>query len=212
MDRTLNRLRTGKQSAQSWPCRLVAAAIAAMLIAAAAVQAFAQAPDPGRHAVQAFERAVRDYTRMHRRLESEIGTIQLNSTVAELNRIIEELAAAIRAERHDARQGDFFTPVLSTELRARIAGALCDNGFTPGDVRRSEQLEADGAAAILRVNGTFPWVLATAMFPCVIAALPPLPPELQYRVVGDALVLIDVHASLIIDLLPHALAGTTIER
>ena len=62
---------------------------------------------------------------------------------------------------------------------------------------------------VLRVNGTFPWVLATAMFPCVIAALPPLPPELQYRIVGDTLVLIDVHASLIVDLLPHALVETT---
>ena len=65
---------------------------------------------------------------------------------------------------------------------------------------------------VLRVNGTFPWVLATAMFPCVIAALPPLPSELQYRIVGDTLVLIDVHASLILDLLPRALVETTIER
>ena len=48
------------------------------------------------------------------------------------------------------------------------------------------------------------------MFPCVIAALPPLPPELQYRIVGDTLVLIDVHASLIVDLLPRALVETTI--
>jgi hypothetical protein len=46
------------------------------------------------------------------------------------------------------------------------------------------------------------------MFPCVLEALPTLPPELQYRIVGDTLVLIDVHAGLIVDLLPHALIET----
>jgi hypothetical protein len=77
-------------------------------------------------------------------------------------------------------------------------------------VRASERRDAiDAGAFILRVNGTFPWALGTAVFPCVIAALPPLSPELQYRFVGDALALIDVHASLIVDLLPRALVEMT---
>ena len=217
VERTLNWLRTteGRQHAKP-PARrstLAMTVIAAMMIAVAATQAFAQAPDLGTPAVQAFERATRDYVRMHRRLEAQIGAIHLNINVAELNRIIQELAAAIRAERPEAKQGDVFTPGLAPELRASIHNALRDNGLTPGDVRENERREAvDARAVTLRVNGTFPWVLASAMFPCVLAALPPLPPELQYRIVGDTLVLIDVHASLIVDLLPHALVETTIER
>lgn len=216
VERTLNWLRiTGGRQSMKRPAAqrtALAAVIAAVMIAATASQAFAQTPDPGAQAVQAFERATRDYVQMHRRLESQIGAIQLNSTVAEVNRTIQELAAAIRAERPGAKQGDFFTPALATELRARINSALRDNGFTPGDVRQNERLEAiEADTGALRVNGTFPWVLATAMFPCVIAALPPLSAELQYRIVGDMLVLIDVHASLILDLLPHALVETTFE-
>lgn len=216
VERTLNWLRiTGGRQSMKRPAAqrtALAAVIAAVMIAATAAQAFAQTPDPGAQAVQAFERATRDYVQMHRRLESQIGAIQLNSTVAEVNRTIQELAAAIRAERPGAKQGDFFTPALATELRARINSALRDNGFTPGDVRQNERLEAiEADTGALRVNGTFPWVLATAMFPCVIAALPPLSAELQYRIVGDMLVLIDVHASLILDLLPHALVETTFE-
>jgi hypothetical protein len=46
------------------------------------------------------------------------------------------------------------------------------------------------------------------MFPCVLQALPPLPPELHYRIVGSTLVLIDVHADLIVDVLPYALVTT----
>jgi hypothetical protein len=190
--------------------RHLTAAAVFFVAALAAATAFAQSPMPPTPAVQAFESATRDYVQMHRRLESQIGVIHLNITVAELNRIIQELAVAIRAERPDATQGDFFTPALAPELRSRIAHALAMNGFTAADVRASEQRDAiDAGAVVLRVNGTFPWVLGTAVFPCVIAALPPLSPELQYRFVGDALVLIDVHASLIVDLLPHALVEMT---
>jgi hypothetical protein len=189
-------------------------AAAVFLIAAVfAATSYAQPVPPETPAVQAFASATRDYVQMHRRLESQIGAIHLNITVAELNRIIQELAVAIRAERPDAKQGDLFTPALAPELRARIDHALAMNGFTAADVRASEQRDAiDAGAVVLRVKGTFPWALGTAAFPCVIAALPPLPPELRYRFVGDTLVLIDVHASLIVDLLPHALVETTIER
>jgi len=208
-----------RHRASTPPVREVAkprhALTAALFIVAALLvpTAYAQSHTPATPPVQAFESATRDYVRMHRRLESQVGAIHLNITVAELNRIIEELAVAIRAERPDAKQGDFFTPALAPELRARIDYALAMNGFSAADVRQNQQRDAiDSGAAVLRVNGTFPWALGTAMFPCVNAALPPLPPELQYRIVGDALVLIDVHASLIVDLLPHVLVETTIER
>jgi uncharacterized membrane protein len=192
-----------------FPRRLTATAVFFVAALTAAV-AYAQSPTP---AVQAFDSATRSHAQMHRRLEGQIGTIHLNITVAELNRIMDELAVAIRAERREAKQGDVFTPALSQELRIGIAHALAMNGFTAEDVRRNErQHDIDASTIVLRVNDTFPWVLATAMFPCVISALPPLPPELQYRIVGDTLVLIDVHASLIVDLLPHALVETTIEQ
>ena len=198
-------------SEASLPRRLAAAAV--FLIAAlAATSAYAQPPMPPTSAVQAFESATRDYVEMHRRLERQIGEIHLNITVAELNRIIQELNAAIRAERPGAKQGEFFTPALASELRARIDGALASHGFTADSVRENERRHAIGDArqSVLRVNGTFPWALATEMFPCVIAALPTLPTELQYRIVGDDLVLVDVHASLIVDILPSALAGLTV--
>jgi hypothetical protein len=43
------------------------------------------------------------------------------------------------------------------------------------------------------------------MWPCVINALPPLRGELQYRIVGRDLVLVDVHANLVVDILREAL-------
>jgi hypothetical protein len=42
-----------------------------------------------------------------------------------------------------------------------------------------------------------------------MAALPPLPPELQYRFVGRDLILWDIHSGLIVDFLPDAIRETT---
>ena len=42
------------------------------------------------------------------------------------------------------------------------------------------------------------------MWSSVLAALPPLPHELQYRFVGRDLVLVDTHADLVVDILRNA--------
>lgn len=182
----------------------------ALFMTVAGGAAFAQPLDPALQAVAVFANSTRDYAVMHRRLELQIGPIELGTPVAEINRIIGELATAIRAERRDARQGDFFTPALARLLRARIHDALIDHDFTVDDARVSSRVAGvDYQRVKLQVNGTFPWILGAAMLPCLIDTLPALPPELQYRVVDDLLVLVDVHASLIVDILPYALADLT---
>ena len=184
------------------PTRLLAFPVAMLLTATV----YAQAPTPAVQAFSAFENTTHDYVLMHRRLERRIGPIELSTPVADINRMIDALAAAIRVERRDARQGEFFTPALAHLLRARINGALSDHQYTADDVRDAGLVDGiDYDRVRLHVNDTFPWVLGVAMFPCVIEALPPLPPELQYRIVGDDLLLIDIHASLIVDILPHVL-------
>lgn len=178
-------------------------------IALAASAAFSYAQDSS-EPVRAFIAATRDYASMHRRLEQGIGPIELNTTPESINRFIQAMSAAIRAERPDAKQGDLFTPAVSMVLRSRINEALFEHGFTAADIRNDEFAHGIDADTVkLRVNGTFPWILSVAMFPCVIEALPPLPPELQYRIVGNDLLLIDMHASLIVDILPSALADMT---
>lgn len=170
-------------------------------------QSTAPAPDPQ----QVFIAATREYAAMHRRIEQQLGPIEINADPRTVRRAVEAMANAMRVARWDARQGDFFTPILASELRLRINSTLLEHGFTSDDIRQAEWLDGvDPSMATLAVNGSFEWRFASAMFPCVIAALPPLPPELQYRLVGDTLALIDIHASLIVDLLPHALIETTV--
>ncbi|HEX6162493.1 MAG TPA: hypothetical protein VFZ31_03950 [Vicinamibacterales bacterium] len=188
----------------------VAASIAAaLLLTLASTVASAQPVIYVSEPAIRFNAAVADYANMHRRLERLVGPITLNSTTESINRSMQALANAIRVERSHAQQGDLFTPALASELRGSVNQALLVHGFTAADVWESERADIVNPHAVrLRVNDTFPWLLASMMFPCVIEALPPLPSELQYRIVGSDLVLVDVHASLIVDILPGLLDDT----
>ena len=62
----------------------------------------------------------------------------------------------------------------------------------------------------LRVNESYP---AGAPLPTVppslLLNLPPLPPEVEYRIVGTDLILHDVEANLIVDWIPDAISRRT---
>jgi hypothetical protein len=55
------------------------------------------------------------------------------------------------------------------------------------------------------VNEAFPAGVAVLRPPKLVGALPPLPAELEYRVVGRDLALVDLRANLVVDVLRRAL-------
>lgn len=186
------------------------ALMTSVLVIAAAGSIGAQTvPVTDDEAVQQFQQAADDYALMHRYLERRLPPVVVTADVATLRQAIDAMAAAIRMARTDARLGDLFSPAVGDVLRYRIARSLQRQGLTPFDVRAAQLADTGPVGApVLKVNGSFPWVLAAGMNPAILQALPPLPPELQYRMVGNDLVLIDVHASLIVDILPYALADS----
>jgi hypothetical protein len=190
------------------PAGAVAALFFMMLIGAGTV-AFAQPGPAESPEIRTFVAATYNYAWLHRRLEASLPTLDVNANPDTIHRLVQQMAAAVRAARPNAQAGDFFTEGVAGELRARIADALVASNLNAADLREAEAREGiDPAMVRLDVNGAFPWMHATAMFPCVLSALPQLPPELQYRIVGNTLVLVDVHASLIVDVLPYVLADT----
>jgi hypothetical protein len=160
--------------------------------------------------IAAFVHAVEEYALMHRRVSAHLPPFEVTSSADTIRHAIEARAAAIRAERRGAKGGDLFNPMVQATIRARINQALRSRGLTAADVLEEER--ADGAQSDmkkkkLKVNDNCSWSSATAMLACVLEALPPLPPELAYRMAGADLVLIDVGASLVVDILPSALIG-----
>jgi hypothetical protein len=117
------------------------------------------------------------------------------------------LSAAIRTARADARQGDSFSPALASYFRTLVAGTVKSGGITDMLATVEDENSVHIPAS---VNGEYPAGRSVSMMPpCLLAALPPLPPELQYHFVGRDLILWDMHAGLIVDFVPDALPETT---
>jgi hypothetical protein len=153
-----------------------------------------------------FVHAAEDYALLHRRLEQTVRPLEVNANPDNIGRAIDALAAVIRAERRAAKPGDLFNAAVQVTIRRQVDQALRSHGFTAADVLAAERAEGvDPSTIQLHVNDAFPWAIGTAMFTCILEALPPLPAELMYRVVGRDLFLIDVHAGLIVDVLRSAL-------
>jgi hypothetical protein len=92
-----------------------------------------------------------------------------------------------------AQEGRFFTPLVADAFRRRIRTATRNEACA--------QRVATSGALVPRVN-TAP-VGALAVPECVAAALPPLPDELEYKMASVALLLVDAHRQVIVDVL-HA--------
>ena len=183
---------------------LVGIWLALAFILFAVARLFTQMPDDVR-AIVTFQRATDEYAFLHRRIERRQPPIDVGSDAATLDRAIQSLAAAMREARVDAREGDLFTMAVRPVFRARIAAALQRSGLHLADFETAEATTGNSA---IRVHGEMPWRIAADVPAGVATALPALPPELQYRFVGGDLVLVDVHASLIVDIL-RAPAGDT---
>jgi hypothetical protein len=114
------------------------------------------------------------------------------------------MADAVREVRFSAKEGDIFTAAAAV-IRKNISDALGARGFRPEQMIAASEAEAEENAPQPVVNGRFPWMRDAAVWPCILDALPALPGELQYRFVGRDLVLIDVHADLVVDILRQAI-------
>ena len=94
--------------------------------------------------------------------------------------------------------GDLFTPAVVNEFRA-LAARAANQGCDAGELRTGVWEMSHGANTV--ATGTSP------IAGCLARVLPGLPPELEYRSAGTVLLVVDVHATLVVDALPALLAG-----
>ncbi|MFM8533295.1 MAG: hypothetical protein ACKOEC_06840 [Acidimicrobiia bacterium] len=90
-------------------------------------------------------------------------------------------------------EGVLFTPQVSAVLRERIAAAV--KAGCPAPEPRPDSFAVPSVGASMA--DTQP------LDPCVSARLPKLPEELDYRAAGAAMLLVDTHLQMVVDVL-HA--------
>jgi hypothetical protein len=152
-------------------------------------------------AVSVFEDRVADYVGLRHECVRRLRRNGLER-VSNVATVFEEpLGDAIRHARRGARPGDVLSPVLTTRILQLVRTDLASR-----TTLESQAVLEEVPALPARVNDLYPpgAPLAT-MPPLLLTQLPPLPPELQYRFLGRALILLDADANLIVDVVPDAL-------
>ena len=145
-----------------------------------------------------FSARVWSYADLRSELEQGLPALRVTDDPAEIWRAVRALAERIRLARSQAKQGDVFTPAIAGEFKKALRlqtnadtwAALMDDN--PGDGQT-------------HINGIYPErePLSTVP-PNVLAVLPRLPDDIEYRFMGRDLILLDTRSNVIIDRVPDA--------
>src|SRR5688572_30845798 len=153
-----------------------------------------------------FSARVWSYADLRSALENGLPPLTVTDDPAEIRRAVQALAERIRVARAGAQQGEMFTPTISVEFRrilllemnANTRAAIMDD--QPGEFSH-------------QINGTYPAKMPLSTVPPnVLAVLPKLPDDIQYRFVGRHLILLDTRASVILDRIPYAISCPECEK
>ncbi len=115
-----------------------------------------------------------------------------------------DMAQKVRSLRSQAKQGDIFTPDVTAYFRRQIEATLA--GPQGQKIRASLRHAEPLPNLTVKVNQSYPeHVPLQSTPPTLLMNLPPLPKELEYRIVGSDVVLYDVAPNLVVDYIPNAI-------
>jgi hypothetical protein len=154
-------------------------------------------------ALKDFQKRVADYVKLHKIARSEVHGLKPTTSAEEIEHHEHRLARRLRESGREAVQGNIFTAEIAAEFRRLIAITM--RGPEADRIRESLRRAAPVHLSAIRVNQMYPaGVPLQSTPPSILLNLPSLPPELEYRLVGRALILRDIEANLIVDFIPNA--------
>jgi hypothetical protein len=154
--------------------------------------------------LQDFNKRVTDYVKLHKAARSQEQPLKPAGSAEAIEHHEHELAKRIRERRREAVQGNIFAPEISAEFRRLIGIAMLgpEARRIHESLRHAEPLRTQP----IRVNAAYPaGVPLQSTPPSLLLNLPPLPPEIEYRVVGHDLILRDVEANIVVDFMGNAI-------
>jgi hypothetical protein len=148
-----------------------------------------------------FNQRVNEYVDLHRKLEGKLPALASDATLEEVDAHQRALERLIQRARSNARQGDLFTKNIRALFRRNLYRVF---KAPEGASLKAVIMEENPGPIRLSVNGRFPdGVPLPTVPPQVLDVLPRLPTELEYRFIGNRLVLLDVHAHTIVDIIDN---------
>jgi hypothetical protein len=149
-----------------------------------------------------FSDRVKKYSDLHKRLEGTLPKLPKEADPVAIDTHQRSLEKLLKAERRGAKQGDILTPATRRQFRDVLSRVL---GGKDGAALKATILDENPGKIALVVNSRYPDdVPLSTVPPQVLASLPKLPEELEYRFIGNRLILLDIHAHTIADYMDNA--------
>jgi hypothetical protein len=161
-------------------------------------------PDAG--LIAAFTEKVNAYDKLRKDLAKDSPPLKETNNPAEIANAEKSLAAKIRVARATAKRGDILTPATEAMFKRLIRPPM----VTGPDAKENKAIVKEDAPkpgeVPFKINGEYPKEAPQSTVPPdVLKALPQLPENLQYRIVGKHLILLCVHGNLIVDYMLNAI-------
>ncbi len=155
-------------------------------------------------ALAAFLERVNQYVTLHQKLENTLPKLSKESTPQQVDSHQRALSKLIQDARRDAKQGDIFTPEAQAVVKKLVTKIF--SGPDGAGLRASVMDENPGVPN-MKVNSRYPDEIPVSTIPPqLLEGLPKLPEEMEYRFVGNDLILMDTHAHIIADFVPDTFA------
>ena len=149
---------------------------------------------------------LRDYVDLHTKIERSLPKMPKEATPQQIDKNQRALEKMVREARATAKPGDIFTPQARPVIKRLLASVFAGPDGKQLKASIMDENQAPPSAAKLTANSRYPdSVPLTSIPPQVLQTLPKLTEDLEYRFVGDSLILLDVHAHLIADFIEDVL-------
>ena len=145
---------------------------------------------------------VNQYTAVHQKLENTLPKLSKESTPEQVDAHQRALAKLLQETRKDAKQGDIFIPGSQVVIKKLIAKVFSG---PDGPSLKASVMDENPGVPNLKVNSRYPDEIPVSTIPPqLLELLPKLPEEMEYRFVGNDLILMDTHGHIVADFIPNA--------
>jgi len=153
--------------------------------------------------IEGFRQRINQYALLHNRLEAGIPKLPADADAQTIDQHQRRLGQLLMTNRKGAKRGDVFTPDAERLFR-RLLGQVFSG--PEGAELKATIMDENPTVMKLAVNARYPdQVPFSTMPPQVLAMLPRLPEDVEYRFIGTQLILLDIHAHTIVDYIDNAL-------
>jgi hypothetical protein len=178
---------------------LMTGLIASAAVVSAAAGRSAQAPAVNADAavIADFMKRVEAYAALRQKVDSTLKEPPRDGRPEMFADHELEFARQMQRERSHAKAGDIFTKPMRNVVRRLLANVF--RGAEGREIKKSI-LDEETGHITLRVNAQYPEGAPLSTMPLqILQGLPRLPDGLEYRFIGERLILLDGHARLIVD-------------